>query len=218
PEPFPMSLIPRASISLSPSAPWRCALAVAGALTLAACSPDSPTAPNSDLSARAANGAAVQMIDGRALADVRAATAKYHRAEVALAEGYINTGECVASPAGGMGIHFVKPGLMGSPAPNGDATFEPTRPEVLVYEPMKNGQLQLVAVEYLVWRAPWDAAHPGTSPSFLGEEFAKSFGEAAHGLPDHYELHVWLWKHNANGMFAAWNPKVSCPAGAPAQH
>ncbi|HYW33393.1 MAG TPA: hypothetical protein VE869_17965, partial [Gemmatimonas sp.] len=122
-----MSLIPRASISLSPSAPWRRALAFAGAITLAACSPDSTTAPDNDLAARAANAAAVQMTDGRALADVRAATAKYHRAEVAMAEGYINTGECVSSPAGGMGIHFVNPSLMGSPAPNGDATFEPTR-------------------------------------------------------------------------------------------
>lgn len=213
-----MSFIPSTLVSSSSAALWRRALAVAGAAMIAACSPDSTTAPDAVVSAHAANGAAALMTEGRALADVRAATAKYHRAEVALAEGYINTGECVASPAGGMGIHFVNPGLMGSPAPNGDATFEPTRPEVLVYEPMHNGQLQLVAVEFLVWRAPWDVAHPTTSPSFLGEAFAKSFGIAAHGLPNHYELHVWLWKQNANGMFAEWNPKVSCPAGAPAQH
>lgn len=213
-----MSFIPPSLISLSSGALWRRALAVVGVATLAACSPDSTTAPDGVLAARAADAAAVQMTDGSALASVRAATAKYHRAEVALASGYINTGECVASPAGGMGIHFVNPGLMGSPAPNGDAAFDPTQPEVLVYEPMKNGQLQLVAVEYLVWRAPWDAAHPNAAPAFLGETFASSFGPAAHGLPDHYELHVWLWKHNENGMFAEWNPKVSCPASAPAHH
>ncbi|HYW31608.1 MAG TPA: hypothetical protein VE869_08885 [Gemmatimonas sp.] len=213
-----MTFIPRAATSTSSLAVGRRALAVAAAAMVAACSSDSATAPDTVLPARAAIGTAVHMTDGHALAAIRAATAKYHRAEVAMAEGYINTGECVASPAGGMGIHFVNPGLMGSPAPNGDATFEPTRPEVLVYEPMKNGQLQLVAVEYLVWRAPWDAAHPTTPPSFLGAEFDKSFGQASHGLPDHYELHVWLWRHNANGVFAAWNPKVSCPAGAPAHH
>lgn len=23
-------------------------------------------------------------------------------------------------------------------------------------------------------------------------------------------LHVWVWKHNPNGMFEDWNPNVSC--------
>ena len=27
----------------------------------------------------------------------------------------------------------------------------------------------------------------------------------------HYELHVWLFQHNPSGMFASWNPTVSCP-------
>jgi hypothetical protein len=30
-------------------------------------------------------------------------------------------------------------------------------------------------------------------------------------MPIHYDLHVWLYKHNPAGMFAAWNPRVSCP-------
>ncbi|MBX9854863.1 MAG: hypothetical protein K2Y26_05030 [Gemmatimonadaceae bacterium] len=192
---------------------WQRVLAVAGATLVAACSPERATAPGV-VSASAALGVTSASAEDHALASIRAATARYHRADVAIAAGYLNTGECVASPSGGMGIHFVNPAFMGSPAPNGDAVFDPARPEVLIYEPTKNGQLQLVAIEYLVWRAPWDAAHPTASPSFLGHTFAKSFAEAAHGLPDHYELHVWLWKHNANGMFADWNPKVSCPAVA----
>jgi len=27
-----------------------------------------------------------------------------------------------------------------------------------------------------------------------------------------YELHVWVWKHNPNGMYATTNPLVSCEA------
>jgi hypothetical protein len=30
-------------------------------------------------------------------------------------------------------------------------------------------------------------------------------------MPIHYDLHVWLWKKNPSGMFARWNPTVTCP-------
>lgn len=26
-----------------------------------------------------------------------------------------------------------------------------------------------------------------------------------------FELHAWIWKGNPNGVFADFNPKVSCP-------
>jgi hypothetical protein len=28
----------------------------------------------------------------------------------------------------------------------------------------------------------------------------------------HWDLHVWLWKNNASGMFSPTNPAVKCPA------
>ena len=31
------------------------------------------------------------------------------------------------------------------------------------------------------------------------------------GMPKHYDLHVWLYKHNPAGIFAAYNPRVECP-------
>ena len=195
----------------SPSTLRRLAL-TAGAALLAACAPDASTGPGATPAAltHEAGAPAGGALDHPALAAVRAATAKYHRVEVALADGYVNTGECVASPAGGMGIHFVNPALMGAPAPDGDAVVDPLRPEVLVYEPQENGRYRLVAVEYLVWRASWDAQHPAHGPEFAGQPFDTSFGEHAHGLPDHYELHAWVWQQNPNGMFAAFNPKVAC--------
>ena len=152
-----------------------------------------------------ASAAVAMEHDGAALAAVRAATARYHRVEVALADGYVSTPVCAASPQGAMGIHYVNPAL------RNDATFDPARPELLLYEPQKNGQLRLVAVEYVITRSLWDAANPGTLPTFLDEPFVRSFGPAAHGEPDHYELHVWLWRHNPSGMFAQWNRAVSCP-------
>lgn len=30
------------------------------------------------------------------------------------------------------------------------------------------------------------------------------------GLPAFYELHLWLWKRNPNGLFNDWNPDVRC--------
>ncbi len=32
-----------------------------------------------------------------------------------------------------------------------------------------------------------------------------------YGLPAFYQLHVWLWKRNPNGLFNDWNPTVRCP-------
>lgn len=188
--------------------PARALAAATLALAAAACA-DSPTAATE---ASLARGGAVQVAGPgqSALAGIRAATAKYHRVEVAIAAGYATTVACAASPAGAMGVHYVNAGLLGAPVPGGDATIDPLRPEVLVYEPMPNGRFRLVAVEYLVWRAAWDAAHPDEGPTLLGVPFVESFGSAAHGLPDHYELHVWLWRHNPSGMFAQWNPNVSC--------
>jgi len=29
-------------------------------------------------------------------------------------------------------------------------------------------------------------------------------------MPIHYDLHVWLWESNASGMFAPFNPELSC--------
>ncbi|PTL38265.1 hypothetical protein [Alkalicoccus saliphilus] len=68
------------------------------------------------------------------------------------------------------------------------------KPEVLVYEPMKNGKLKLVAVEYLT--------PGGDRPSLFGQKFDDG------PFPGSYALHAWVWKNNPDGMFAANNPKV----------
>lgn len=148
----------------------------------------------------------------RELAQVRKATAKFHRVDAAIAAGYelgwvngsgvrILSG-CISDPtAGAMGYHYFNAKLMA------DNDVNAQKPEALVYAPTPNGGLKLVAVEWVV-RGP-QSNPPGVSepPSVLGMKMHILVPPPG---PDFYLLHAWVWKHNPAGMFADWNPKVSC--------
>ena len=129
------------------------------------------------------------------LADLRAATAKYHDVEEAVADGYLPMGGCVALPTGpAMGIHYVNmPKVL-------DGELSITEPEVLVYIPEPNGGLRLVAAEYMI---------PQASTPELPELFGRHFHPGPMGT---WTLHAWVWRNNPDGMFADFNPKLSCPA------
>ena len=146
-------------------------------------------------------GAATGVTDAdtlQQLAPVWQATARYHNVEQALADGYIPVSGCVALPGvGAMGIHYLNPALAS------DLTVDPLTPEVLLYAPSGNG-LRLVGVEYFV--ANVGQAHP----SLFGRQFDGPMAGHEPGMPEHYDLHVWLWQANPAGMFAAWNPSLSC--------
>jgi hypothetical protein len=150
------------------------------------------------------------------LAEIRRATAKYHNLDAAAGDGYELDPRCVEHPDfGGMGHHAANMSRI-----IGVDKVIPSEPGVLVYEPMKNGKYKLVAAEFLILAEPWDAMNPG--PPMLGEvEFddhremtEDEFGNPvnAKGGPPfpHYQLHVWVWKNNPNGMYAPYNPNVSC--------
>ena len=47
-------------------------------------------------------------------------------------------------------------------------------------------------------------------PQLFGRTFALIGEPNRYGLPAFYELHVWLWQPNPSGMFADWNPNVTC--------
>ena len=153
---------------------------------------------------------------GKTLAAIRAATAQFHDEAVALAAGYgyPPVAFCESSSTGAMGIHhgnFALLGIVpGAVPPTGtDAEIDLLRPEVLLYEPQADGTRKLVGVEYVVYRAAWDAVN-SEPPTLLGVPFDERFGSNTHGHAEHYELHVWLWRNNPLGMFAPYNPKVSC--------
>jgi hypothetical protein len=134
---------------------------------------------------------------------VRQATEPFKNVEAAEAAGYGLFHGCVSGPQeGAMGVHLVNGDLVG------DGELDPASPEALIYE-ARNGQLRLVGVEYVVIAEAWDAQHD-TPPVLMGQLFQFVGGPNRYRIPAFYELHVWAWKQNPNGMFVDWNPKVSC--------
>jgi hypothetical protein len=151
-------------------------------------------------SRRTTNG---DLLDLRA---TRLVSERFRDINQAYAEGYVNFYKCTEQPGvGTMGQHLVNLNYVGDPAIN------PLRPEALVYEPTRWGGWQLVAVEYVVMKADWQAAF-GTSrtPTVLGQDMLFRAAGNRYGLPDFYERHAWLFKFNPDGIFSDWNPNVSC--------
>jgi hypothetical protein len=165
------------------------------------------------------------------LAQVREATERFQDIDVALAEGYIRdpanmceTADMIGRPAsdGAMGVHYFRPDLLGVTAPpnprvNGSSTYTDfTLPAVLIYEPQADGSMQLVAVENLVFKASWAADGNTSPPTFHGrpydlmEDDPATAVDEAHNFEPHYDRHVWIYRENANGVFAQFNPAVSC--------
>lgn len=165
------------------------------------------------------------------LAQVRAATERFRDVNVALAEGYVrdpgnicDTADMMGRPAalGAMGIHFFRPdllGINGEPNPRVDGTGTHTDfrvPSILIYEPQADGSLELVAVENLVFLRAWQAAGNINPPRFHGLSYdtmadnANTPVDESHMFEPHYDRHVWLYRDNPNGMFAQFNPNVSC--------
>ena len=146
------------------------------------------------------------------LAKAKAALSKYRSVSVAEAAGYKAESPCESIPSapqaswwgGGMGIHYVNDALLGKP-------INQNRPAILTYVPTADGGMQLLAAEYFKPDADQNVRTDGDRPSVFGQPFNGPMLGHAPGMPIHYDLHVWFWKHNPSGMFAPWNPDVTCP-------
>lgn len=137
---------------------------------------------------------------------VRDATRRFQDPAQAIAEGYLPTFGCVTdTSAGVMGVHFINMSLVMDPQ------LDIAHPEIVVYEPLGGGRYRLVAADYLVDQATWDAANPGP-PELLGQLFHLFPAPNRFRLNAFYTLHVWAWQDNPRGTFANWNPTVSCDA------
>ena len=66
-----------------------------------------------------------------------------------------------------------------------------------------------MGVEYVVIAVGWNAAHQAP-PVLMGQLFNYIGAPNRYGIPAFYELHVWAWRSNPSGVFADWNPRVSC--------
>ena len=138
---------------------------------------------------------------------VREATERFQDVEAAKAEGYVLQFGCVSgSDSGAMGMHFVNGPLVG------DGELDPTRPEIVIYEPLPNGKVKLIGADYLVFASAWHAKHPDETPKLGGQLMHLIESPNRYGLPAFYTLHVWAWKESSTGPFVNWHPTVSCAA------
>ena len=165
------------------------------------------------------------------LAEVRSATERFRDVNVALAEGYIrdpfdlcDTAEMMGRPAslGAMGVHYFRPDLLGitaPPSPRVDGIGTHTdflKPSILIYEPQADGSLALVAVENLVFAKAWHESGHAAPPAFHGVEYDTMADDPAttvddaHMFEPHYDRHVWIYRDNPRGVFAPFNPAVTC--------
>lgn len=165
------------------------------------------------------------------LADVRKATERYRDVAIALADGYVrdpfdlcDTAEMMGRPAalGAMGVHYVRPDLLGitaPPSPRVDGTGVHTdfrTPSILIYEPQADGSMELVAVENLVFARAWRDRGHSAVPSFHGVPYDAMIddpatpADEAHMFEPHFDRHVWIYRDNPNGIFAPFNPAVTC--------
>ena len=182
----------------------RSAVAAAAMLLPLACDSgsDAPTAgtpvsESAPLVAHAhADAARLTAAQHQGVTRVRRATNALHDFAAARAAGYTNQypAGCAQSPSGVQGFHFLNPGLV-------DDKVELLRPELVMYEPQRDGSLQLIGVDYVVPFDAWTAPEP---PSLLGVPFMRNEPLAV------WALHIWAWRPNPSGMFAMWNPKASC--------
>jgi hypothetical protein len=147
----------------------------------------------------------------------RTALAKYSDPFAAVKDGYFSTLACmdfpmgmtdgtVEYPPGAMGVHFLN-------AANIGPKLDPTKPQVLIYEPV-GGKLVLAGAE---WFVPVQAAG-GVVPTIFGQTLAGPMDGHEPIMPAslrHYDLHVWLWKDNPRGVFTSTNAALKCTPGSP---
>jgi hypothetical protein len=164
----------------------------------------SPSAAEKSAEARSATSALLKI--------VRDNTVRFKDVSVAIAEGYALQFGCVSgSDSGAMGLHFVNGNLVNS------GVIDPTRPQIVIYEPLPDGTLKLTGADYLVIADQWNKSHSGP-PEMMGQLFHLFEAPNRFGLPAFYTLHVWAWKDNPNGAFVNWHPQVSCDSYASQNH
>ncbi|MDP9067808.1 MAG: hypothetical protein M3N53_05615 [Actinomycetota bacterium] len=140
----------------------------------------------------------------RQMERLRQVTGAYHNEALAIAGGFERDDHCVASPEGGMGYHYVDPDRI-------DSVVLKDQPEGLLYAPGLNGTRVLTGVEYFKVDEDQDLATADDRPTLFGRPFDGPMPGHGPGMPVHYDLHVWVWRSNPNGIFEQWNPRVTCP-------
>jgi len=138
---------------------------------------------------------AAEVGEGPLAEHVRSANSRFQDVKAAVAEGYSPIPCTSGTDGGAMGVHYVNGEYLKDEVP------DLKRPQAVMYEPLPNGKMELVAVEYISSKGP---------ASLEGQLFSFTGAPNRYGLGPFYELHVWAWKKNPRGVFADMNPNVSC--------
>jgi hypothetical protein len=158
------------------------------------------------------------------LEELRTATSRYRDVTVAVADGYVRDPLDICETPyslgifedlGVMGVHYLRRDLLGIDEEGSrlDATTAHTdflQPAVLVYEPQADSTLALVAIANVVSAAAWEGAGNREPPAFGDAPFAYAPANPGTGFAAHYDLHIWLYRDNPSGLFAPYNPAVTC--------
>ncbi|HEV8214384.1 MAG TPA: hypothetical protein VGP95_01075 [Gemmatimonadaceae bacterium] len=197
---------------------------------LAACSTDSPL-PTGHMSHPGSVNLSdlAQSADAQALSALRQLTVKFHDLEVATDAGYLLFSNGLTAPdgcisdlkAGGMGYHYGRLNNLG------DDAIDLLDPEFLVYAPKDGPRIdgaartRLAAFDYFIPYSPkWPAPEAATfkrPPSFHDFPTTQSLPDIAFA-PSRFGgwmIHIWLWEHNPDGMFANFNTSVARCVGSP---
>lgn len=140
---------------------------------------------------------------GHSIADLKQSLRKYQDVAVARAEGFVPASECTESPEGGMGVHYLHPARAAAPV-------DAAAPAILLYQPTADGGLRLMGAEWFQADADQDVTTDDDRPALWGRPFEGPMPGHDPMMPVHHDLHVWLYDSNPAGVFATWNPSVSC--------
>jgi hypothetical protein len=129
---------------------------------------------------------------------LREATRPYQNLEAAVAAGYPkDVPNClVHEHHGAMGYHHLNRNLY-------TTALDVTKPQILLYE-RRGNEYHLNGVEFIVPYTIWP--RDSVAPSVMGQRMKHE---------DNLKIwytHVWAWTNNPDGLFADFNPNVTCPA------
>jgi hypothetical protein len=135
----------------------------------------------------------------RGLDQLRQATRPFQNLDAAVAAGYPrDVPDCfVHEHHGAMGYHHVNRAYV-------DNKVDVSHPEILLYQRMPDGSYKLNGVEFIVPYRAWP--RDSVPPLLMGMNMKHE---------DNLKIwytHVWVWSRNSDGMFADFNPDVTCPA------
>lgn len=143
------------------------------------------------------NGSDAVAIDG--VARLRNATRSFRVLDSAVAAGYPReVADCIVHEHhGAMGYHHVNRSYV-------DDKLEPERPEILLYERRPDGSYKLNGAEFVL---PFRFySRDSVAPVFMGQKLSREDNLK------YWYLHVWAWTENPDGLFANFNPDVTCAA------